>query len=85
MKKSRFRSLNCYFRFLHNRVRYWELVTVKETDKSIAKCTGGFLDLLNARAKMLHHEGEGKGMTWTTDADTPGFSDNEFITNQKRM
>jgi hypothetical protein len=85
MEKSKYRSLNCYYRFLHNRVRYWELVTEKETQATIHQCQAAYEGLMLDRSQMIHTEGVDAKSSWTTPTSVKHFSEEDVSEHNEKM
>lgn len=62
-------SMLCNFVRMHNRVRYWQFVPLKETQATKQACRDGFQAGVAARAKILKHEGDDAKNTWETPAE----------------
>lgn len=64
MEKSDYRSIDCYMRFMHNRVRYWKIVTHESTERQIGRCQERWAQLKDDRNKIIRtDDGTNK---WTT-------------------
>lgn len=61
-------SMNCNYRRLLNRVRYWQYVPLAETQDTKAKCQTALITALEDRAAILKTDGVDAKNTWTTPA-----------------
>jgi hypothetical protein len=61
-------SMNCNYRRLLNRVRYWQFVTLAETQKTKADCNASFERILESRSKIISFNGGNAKNTWETPA-----------------
>lgn len=61
-------SMNCNYRRLLNRVRYWQYVPLAETQKTKADCRASFGRVLEDRSLIISTVGDSPKTTWETPA-----------------
>lgn len=84
VKKSHQHSVDCHLRLLQNRVRFWEIVTTKQTTKTKDACKDGFKKIRDERKFLLKANRPEKNQVWETPK-TKNFNDERVVKNEARL
>lgn len=77
-------SMNCNFRRLLNRVRYWQYITLAETQETISQCESNFQKILESRSMIISNVGRDAKNTWETPA-VEDLAEEKVVENQAKL
>jgi len=76
--------MNCNYRRLLNRVRYWQYIPLTETQTTKSNCRKGLTAALADRSKILSNTDADPKYTWTTEP-TGELSEEKVAENSEKV
>lgn len=76
--------MNCNYRRMLNRVRYWQYIPLAETQETKRRCREGLTLALADRAKIISNTDADPKFTWTTPA-TGDLAEDKIIQNSDKI